>query len=151
LRHHAGGDYPSRLGTNGSPRAGPARGESPWLGRAPAALRFGAALPSAAGLMRLADAVVVVTGGTGGLGSRLCHAFAAERWRVVAVYHSRPDAADSLVDELLSVGANAAVAVRSDVTQLAQIDELVDGVVQRWGRIDVLVNNAAFNQGVPFQ
>jgi 3-oxoacyl-[acyl-carrier protein] reductase len=101
--------------------------------------------------MRLSDAVVVVTGGTGGLGSRICHAFAAERSRVVVVYHSRPDAADSLVADLLSVGANAALAVRSDVTQPAQISELVDGVVQNWGRLDVLVNNAAFNQGVPFQ
>lgn len=101
--------------------------------------------------MRLSDAVVVVTGGTGGLGSRICHAFAAERSRVVVVYHSRPDAAESLVADLLSVGANAALAVRSDVTQPAQISELVDGVVQNWGRLDVLVNNAAFNQGVPFQ
>jgi 3-oxoacyl-[acyl-carrier protein] reductase len=101
--------------------------------------------------MRLTDAVVVVTGGTGGLGSRICHAFAAEHSRVVVVYHSRPDAAESLVTELLNVGANAAVAIRSDLTEPTQIAELVDGVVQKWGRLDVLVNNAAFNQGVPFQ
>src|SRR5579871_4024996 len=101
--------------------------------------------------MRLYDAVVVVTGGTGGPGSRICHAFAAEHARVVVVYHSRPEAADQLVEELLTVGASAALAVRSDVTQPEQINQLVDSVVQEWGRIDVLVNNAAFNQGVPFQ
>jgi 3-oxoacyl-[acyl-carrier protein] reductase len=100
--------------------------------------------------MQLSDAVVVVTGGTGGLGSRICHAFAAERSRVAVVYHSRPDAARDLVEELYTVGARAALAVRSDVTQPVQIDELVEHVVQTWGRLDVLVSNAAFNQGVPF-
>jgi 3-oxoacyl-[acyl-carrier protein] reductase len=101
--------------------------------------------------MQLADAVVVVTGGTGDLGSRICHAFAAQRSRVVVVYHSRADAAEKLATELMMVGARGTLVVRSDVTRVEQVSELVAGVVAEWGRIDVVVNNAAFNQGVPFQ
>ena len=101
--------------------------------------------------MQLADAVVVVTGGTGGLGSRICRAFAAEGARVAVVYHSRPDVAQQLVSELRGAGASDSVAIQSDVSRVDRIDELVSSVVERWGRLDVLVNNAAFNQGVPFQ
>jgi NAD(P)-dependent dehydrogenase (short-subunit alcohol dehydrogenase family) len=101
--------------------------------------------------MLIADAVVVVTGGTGGLGSRICHAFAAQRARVVVVYHSRTEAAETLAKELVAVGARGTMVVRSDVTQVEQVAELVDDVVAEWGRIDVVCNNAAFNQGVPFQ
>jgi 3-oxoacyl-[acyl-carrier protein] reductase len=101
--------------------------------------------------MQLADAVVVVTGGSGGLGSRICRAFAAEGARVAVVYHSRTDAAQALVTELRAAGAGDSVAFQSDVSRAERIDELVNDVVERWGRLDVLVNNAAFNQGVPFQ
>jgi 3-oxoacyl-[acyl-carrier protein] reductase len=101
--------------------------------------------------MQLANAVVVVTGGSGGLGSRICHAFARHGARVVVVYHSRTDAAQSLTHDLLSAGASHAMALQSDVTQPEQIAELVECITREWGRIDVLVNNAAINQGVPFQ
>jgi len=102
--------------------------------------------------MQLADAVVMVTGGTGGLGSRICHAFASQGARVAVVYHSRTDVARDLAHELSKkAGASDSLAIQSDVTRAEQVAELVDRVVQHWGRIDVLVNNAAFNQGVPFQ
>jgi len=101
--------------------------------------------------MQLADAVVVVTGGSGDLGSRICHAFARHGARVVVVYHSRTEVAQTLTHELLDAGANKAMALQSDITQPQHIAELVERVTREWGRIDVLVNNAAFNQGVPFQ
>jgi 3-oxoacyl-[acyl-carrier protein] reductase len=101
--------------------------------------------------MQLAKAVVLVTGGSGDLGSRLCHAFARQAARVVVVYHSRTDVAEALTHELLQAGASNAMALQSDITQPPRIAELVERVTSDWGRIDVLVNNAAFNQGVPFQ
>jgi 3-oxoacyl-[acyl-carrier protein] reductase len=101
--------------------------------------------------MQLSDAVVVVTGGSGGLGSRICHAFAARRSRVAVVYHSRQEAAEELTKDLRIVGASDSLAIQSDVTRAERIAELVESVVETWGRIDVVVNNAAFNQGVPFQ
>ena len=100
--------------------------------------------------VQLADAVVVVTGGTGGLGNRICRRFAAEGARVAIVYLTRVAVADQLAEELLAEGASASLAIQADVTQLDQIEVLVDKVVATWGRIDVLVNDAAFNQSVPY-
>lgn len=100
--------------------------------------------------MQLGNAVVLVTGGTGGLGSRICHAFAGEHARLAVVYGSRDDAAQRLVEELCAAGAADARAFKSDVTDPAAIDALVRDVHDAWGRIDVLVCNAAYNQGVPF-
>jgi NAD(P)-dependent dehydrogenase (short-subunit alcohol dehydrogenase family) len=98
----------------------------------------------------LTDAAVVVTGGTGGLGSRISRAFARAGARVAIVYLSRQAVADELATELLSHGAAASLAIQADVTQPAPIAALVDRVVAEWGSVDVLVNNAAFNQSVPF-
>jgi 3-oxoacyl-[acyl-carrier protein] reductase len=95
--------------------------------------------------MDLANAVVLVTGGTGGLGSRICHAFAARASRVAVIYLSRTAAADALCAEL-----GDAMSVKADITVLEDINRVVETVVNRWGRIDVLVNNAALNQGVAF-
>ncbi len=100
--------------------------------------------------MQLANAVVVVTGGTGGLGNRICRRFAAEGARVAIVYLTRVAAAEQLAEELLAEGASASVAIQADVTQLDQIEAFVERVMAIWGRIDVLVNDAAFNQSVPF-
>jgi 3-oxoacyl-[acyl-carrier protein] reductase len=100
--------------------------------------------------VQLADTVVLVTGGTGGLGSRICRAFAAQHARIVVVYLTRETVANELAAELLDAGAPASLAIQADVTQPEQIASLVDQVVARWGQIDVLVNNAAFNQSVPF-
>ena len=94
--------------------------------------------------------MVLVTGGTGGLGSRICFAFAREHARIAVVYGSRDDAAATLVHELCEAGAADARAFKSDVTDAARIEQLVEAVRDAWGRIDVLVCNAAYNQGVPF-
>jgi 3-oxoacyl-[acyl-carrier protein] reductase len=100
--------------------------------------------------MQLADAVVVVTGGTGGLGSRICRKFAALGARVAVVYLTRHDAAQQLSAELLAGGAAATLPIQADMTQSDQIATCVARVLATWGRLDVLVNNAAFNQSVPF-
>jgi 3-oxoacyl-[acyl-carrier protein] reductase len=100
--------------------------------------------------MQLADAVVVVTGGTGGLGSRICRSFAAHGARLAVVYLTRHEAATELSDQLLAGGASASLTFQADMTQPDRIAALVEHVLATWGRIDVLVNNAAYNQSVPF-
>ncbi len=100
--------------------------------------------------MDLADATVVVTGGTGGLGSRICHAFARQGARVAVGYLARDEVARSLVDELRVAGAADALAVKADMTQPGPIAAMVEQVTGAWGRLDVLVNDAAINQSVAF-
>lgn len=100
--------------------------------------------------MRLTDAVVVVTGGTGGLGSRICRAFAGHGARVALAFLTRETVAQRLAADLLTDGAPASLAIQADVTQPRPIADLVDQVVATWGRLDILINNAAFNQSVPF-
>jgi 3-oxoacyl-[acyl-carrier protein] reductase len=101
--------------------------------------------------MDLAGAVVVITGGTGGLGSRICHAFARAGSRVAVVCLERTAVAEALASELVGSGAAASIAVQADVTEPGPIAALVERVVQEWGRLDVLVNNAAFNHYVAYK
>ena len=100
--------------------------------------------------MDLAGAAVIVTGGTGGLGSRICQAFARQGSRVAVVYLEREGAARELCDQLKQAGAADAIPVQADVTRAEAIDQMARQVVAAWGRIDVLVNNAAFNQYVAY-
>src|SRR5947209_2000436 len=99
--------------------------------------------------MKLKDAVVLVTGGTGGLGQRICHAFAREGSRVAIVYQQSDDKARSVAEELKAAGGSG-TPYRCDVTQLDEVEALVERIVADQGRLDVLVNNAGFNQFVPF-
>ena len=99
--------------------------------------------------MNLRNAVVIVTGGTGGLGQRICHAFAREGARVAIVYQNSADKAATVAAELQDAGG-AGFPYQCDVTDQAAAEALIEKVVADHGRLDVLVNNASFNQFVAF-
>ncbi len=100
--------------------------------------------------MELKDKVALVTGGTGGLGRRLCRALAMEGVHVAVNYVAAHDAARQWAAELTGMGPRS-VAFQADVTKPAEIARLVDDVMKEFGRIDILINNAAYNQWVPFK
>ncbi|GAA4454889.1 SDR family NAD(P)-dependent oxidoreductase [Phytohabitans houttuyneae] len=79
---------------------------------------------------------VIVTGATGGIGRHIARGFAAEGARVVLTYHSGKEAAERLAGDL------DAVAVRYALDEPDSAADLVREVLDRTGRIDVLVNNA---------
>ncbi|PYM31128.1 MAG: dehydrogenase [Candidatus Rokuibacteriota bacterium] len=89
--------------------------------------------------MRLSDRVVIVTGGARGIGRAYCLGVAAEGARVVVA-----DVADPkpTVAEIEARGAQA-LAVACDVSREADTQRLATETLARFGRIDVLVNNAA--------
>ncbi len=96
----------------------------------------------------LAEKVVIVTGGGGGIGSAICRRFAAEGAQV-AVFDINPDAAQSVADEICDRGGRA-VAIKVDLTRQASVVDAVASAEQQLGPIDVLVNNAGWDQAGPF-
>jgi 3-oxoacyl-[acyl-carrier protein] reductase len=92
----------------------------------------------------LSGKVALVTGGTRGIGAAISRRLAAEGASLMMTYLSRSHDADSLVSELLATGADA-IAVQSDVAQPASIIEAVRYTVERFGRLDYLVNNAGLS------
>ena len=97
----------------------------------------------------LRDRVVLVTGGSRGLGLVLAREFAAEGAKVAICARDREELERALAD-LRSRGADA-FAFPCDVTERAQVNELVEVVRGRFGRVDVLVNNAGVIQVGPLE
>ena len=99
--------------------------------------------------MDLKNSVAIVTGGNGGLGQRICHSLAAEGANIAVVYAQSADQAAAVARELTTHGVEAAV-FGCDVTQPTQVERLVEQVTKRFGRIDILINDAAYNKSIPF-
>lgn len=100
--------------------------------------------------MDLRGAVALVTGGNGGLGQRICHALAKEGVHVAVMYAQSRDQAEGVARELASSYQINAAAFACDITDAAAIEKLVSDVIKRLGRIDILVNDAAYNKSIPF-
>ncbi|WP_421870457.1 L-iditol 2-dehydrogenase [Pararhizobium sp.] len=96
--------------------------------------------------MRLLNKIALITGGARGIGLGFAEAFVAEGAKVII--------ADINIDRALEAAAaigSDATAIRLDVTDLASIDAAVADVDQRFGGIDILVNNAAIFDMAPIQ
>jgi len=92
----------------------------------------------------------LVTGGTRGIGRGVVLALARAGADVVTCYRQESDAVDSLERELKETGGNHHV-VRADVAQPSQIEELVGVCEDRFGKLDVVVNNAATVSHIPHE
>jgi 3-oxoacyl-[acyl-carrier protein] reductase len=88
----------------------------------------------------LRQKVVLVTGGTRGIGKGIALAMAREGARVAIAYHLNKLAAQNTLRQLQSFGAEC-LGIETDVTDPAKVNFLIDNVVSRFGRLDVLVNN----------
>lgn len=92
--------------------------------------------------MNLTGKVVLVTGGAKRVGKAIVQAFAARGCKLVVHYHTSEEEAEQTIQELLANGQEA-LAIRADITQEAEVIQMVETAITRFGRIDVLVNNAA--------
>jgi 3-oxoacyl-[acyl-carrier protein] reductase len=100
--------------------------------------------------MDLKGAVALVTGGNGGLGQRICHALAKEGAHIAVMYAQSQDQAETVARDLAARYQVNAAAFACDITDSAAIQALIDNVMKRFGRLDILINDAAYNRAVPF-
>ncbi len=97
---------------------------------------------------RLAGKIALITGGNTGIGRGVALAYAEEGADVAIAWIAREGDARSLVAEVERRGRRA-LAVRCDVTSEADVQALVRSTVERFGRLDVLVNNAGIQKAQP--
>lgn len=95
--------------------------------------------------MEIEGATVVVTGASSGIGAATARAFADAGAKVVLAARN-VDALGRIVEE---VGEARALAVRTDVTVKKEVDALIGRAVDRFGRVDVMVNNAGVGLATP--
>ena len=86
----------------------------------------------------LKNKVVLVTGGAGGIGSEICHAFFKEGARVAVHYRTSQSQADKIVANY----ADAGIAVKANLTDENEVDEMFDEVENHWGSVEILIANA---------
>jgi len=91
--------------------------------------------------MLLAKKVVIVTGGSRGLGAATAKKLAEQGAAVCVNYLSSQDKAEKIVDAIQAAGGQA-MSYQADVTDAESVRDMVEAVIQRFGRIDILVNNA---------
>lgn len=92
--------------------------------------------------MELNGKVALVTGGAKRVGKAIVLALAARGCKLVVHYHTSQPEAEATVQELLAAG-HEAIAVQADITQDADLDRMIEISRAQFGRIDILVNNAA--------
>ena len=102
---------------------------------------------SPASLFSLEGKVALITGGAGGIASGLARGFAAAGARLILA--DRNEAVGPRVEELRRAGADAAALV-FDITDASAVDRAFKEAVQRFGRLDIVVNNAAIIVRKPF-
>jgi len=97
---------------------------------------------------RFEGRTVIVTGGGGGIGGASCRRFAAEGARV-AVFDVNLEAAQIVARDIVA-SSGQAQAFQCDITDRASVDQAVAATIERFGPIDVLVNNAGWDIFCPF-
>ena len=90
--------------------------------------------------------VVLITGGSKGIGRAIALKFSEEGARLILVHYDQDDKAANETMELLNERGVKAESHRVDVSRYGDTEVLVNGVLDRYGRIDVLINNAGITK-----
>jgi len=93
------------------------------------------------GVFNLEGRKVIVTGGSRGIGKALSEGLAAHGADVAIVVQSTVDRAEAVAKDIRAAGRDVMV-IKADVSDEADVARMADEVIARWGRIDILINNA---------
>ena len=99
--------------------------------------------------MRLKDKVALVTGGGRGIGRHIALRLADEGAHVLVNYASSEAGAEDIAEQIRAKGRRA-TAVRANIAQRGEVDAMYAALREEFGRIDILVNNAAIDPVIPF-
>jgi 3-oxoacyl-[acyl-carrier protein] reductase len=99
---------------------------------------------------KLAGKVAIVTGASKGIGAGIARALSDEGAAVVVNYASSKEGADQVVDAILSNGGQA-IAIQGDVSNASDVQRIFEETHERFGAVDVLVNNAGVYQFHPIE
>ena len=98
--------------------------------------------------MKLQNNVALVTGAATGMGRAIAELFAAEGARVAVNYRASADEAEEVVKTIRAAGGEAE-AIQASVADESEVRRMIGEIEERWGRLDVLVNNAGWSQVTP--
>jgi len=101
-------------------------------------------------MSKLKNKVAVVTGASKGIGASIAKHFAAEGAKVIVNYVSSKEGADSVVKEITDNGGTA-ISIQADVSKEADVTRLFEETKKAFGMLDILVNNAVFQQFLPIE
>lgn len=99
--------------------------------------------------MDLKDKVALVTGGGTGIGRATCYAL-AQRGATITVNYSRSKNDAEETAQIINNKGGRAIAIQADVSQDREVKEMIERIVERFGTIDLLVNNASITEHIPF-
>ena len=101
-------------------------------------------------MSKLKNKVAVVTGASKGIGAAIAKHFAAEGAKVVVNYASSKEGADKVVKAITDNGGTA-ISVQADISKEADVTRLFEETGKAFGTLDILVNNAVFQQFLPIE
>ncbi|MGB3299985.1 MAG: 3-oxoacyl-[acyl-carrier-protein] reductase [Phormidesmis sp.] len=93
----------------------------------------------------LADQVALITGSSRGIGKAAALALAETGVKIVVNYARSGDAAEAVTSEIVAKGGEA-IALQADVSKADDVDAMIKATMDKFGRIDVLVNNAGITR-----
>lgn len=99
--------------------------------------------------MKLKDKVVIITGASSGIGVATAIKFGEQKSKVVVNYRSDIQGAKRVVDTIDKDGG-LAISIKADVSSPEEVENLFKATINKFGRVDVLINNAGFADEPPF-
>jgi len=99
-------------------------------------------------MSRFEGKVAIVTGGAQGIGEAIARRLASEGAQV-AILDIQPDKAEKVAADI-AAGGSRALAMEMDITKNQDVKQAVKEVEEKWGKIDVLINNAGWDKAAPF-
>ena len=101
--------------------------------------------------MNLEGKVALVTGSTSSLGSEIIRVLAKEGANVVIHYHNKKEEAYALEQEIKNKYNIDTYVIKCDITNENEVENMVDKILKKCQKIDILVNNSAYTKDTPYE